>query len=101
VFRWYNDTGRTLTFTAARASVTTAPTGATILVDVNVNGTTCFVATSQANRPTIAISGNTNKTTTFDSITTIADGSYLTVDIDQVGSTIAGSDLTVVIWMKG
>jgi hypothetical protein len=99
--RWYNDTGRTLTFVSARASAVTAPTGASLKVDVNVDGTTCFVATSQVNRPTIAISGNTNKTTTFDSITTIADGSYLSVNIDQIGSTVAGSDLTVTIVMSG
>jgi hypothetical protein len=99
--RWYNDTGRTLTFVSARASAVTAPTGASLKVDVNVDGTTCFVATSQVNRPTIAISGNTNKTTTFDSISTIADGSYLSVNIDQIGSTVAGADLTVTIVMSG
>jgi hypothetical protein len=100
--RWYNNTGRTLTLVNATASVGTAPTGASIKCDVNVDGVTCFVATSQVNRPTIAISGFTNSTTSFDSISTIATGAhYLTVDIDQIGSTIAGSDLTVTIWMTG
>jgi hypothetical protein len=96
--RWYNDTGRTLTFTAVRASVSTAPTGATIIVDVNRDGTTIF--TTQSARPAIAISGFTAKVTN-PAVTTIADGSYLTVDIDQIGSTIAGSDLTVAVEMKG
>jgi hypothetical protein len=30
-------------------------------------------------------------------VTSIADGAYFTVDLDAVGSTIAGSDLTVQI----
>jgi hypothetical protein len=101
-FRWYNNTGRTLTLVNATASVGTAPTGASLKCDINVDAVTCFVATSQTNRPTIAISGFTASTTTFDSISTIATGAhYLTVDIDQIGSTIAGADLTVTIWMTG
>jgi len=96
-FRWYNDTGETLTFVSARASVNTQPTGASILVDVNVDGTTVF--STQTNRPTIAVSTNTHKTTTFNT-TTIVDGSYITIDIDQIGSTVAGSDLTVVIILR-
>jgi hypothetical protein len=95
-FRWYNDTGRTLTFVAARATVGTQPTGATIIVDVNVDGTTIMTGT----KVVIAVSTNTIKQTTF-STTTFADGSYITVDVDQIGSTIAGSDLTVTIWLKG
>jgi len=64
-------------------------------VDVNLNGTTIFG--TQANRPTIAISGTTNKTTGM-SVTSWADGDYLTVDVDQVGSTAAGANLTVQIF---
>jgi hypothetical protein len=92
VLRIYNDTGKTLTFVKVRISVGTAPTGATIIVDVNKNGTTIF--TTQGGRPVIAISGNTGTSTAMD-VTTLADGDYLTVDIDQIGSTIAGSDLTI------
>lgn len=92
-YRIYNDTGATLTIRAVRASVGTAPTGAAIIVDVNVNGTTIF--TTQSNRPTIAISGNTSGKVTNMDVTSIADGSYFTVDLDQVGSTVAGANLTV------
>lgn len=91
--RLYNDTGVTLTISSVRASVGTAPTGATLIVDVNKNGTTIF--TTQANRPAIAISGNT--ATGTPDVTSWASGDYLTVDVDQVGSTVAGSDLTVVV----
>jgi hypothetical protein len=96
--RWYNDTGRTLTFHSTRASVGTQPTGSSILIDVNKDGTTIF--TTQASRPTIAVSTNTDQGAAPD-VTTIADGSYLTVDIDQIGSTIAGADLVVQIFLKG
>lgn len=90
--RVYNDTGVPLTIRAVRASVGTAPTGAAIRVDVNKNGTTIF--TTQANRPNIAVSTFTSKVTTMD-VTSLADGDYLTVDVDIIGSTVAGADLTV------
>lgn len=90
--RIYNDTGVPLTIRAVRASVGTAPTGAPIRVDVNIDGTTIF--TTSSNRPNIAVSEFTSKVTNMD-VTTLADGAYLTVDVDQVGSTVAGADLTV------
>ena len=85
------------TITQVRASVGTAPTGASVIVDVNKNGTTIF--TTQSNRPTIAVSTNTDLADAID-VSALADGDYLTVDIDQIGSTIAGSDLTVQVWMR-
>lgn len=93
-YRIYNDTGLTLTIRAVRASVNTAPTGAAIRIDVNKNGTTIF--TTQGNRPNIAISGFTSKVTNMDVIT-LADGDYLTVDVDVIGSSVAGSDLAVAV----
>jgi hypothetical protein len=89
--RIYNDTGKDLTFGTIRATCGTAPTGSAVIVDVNLNGTTIF--TTQANRPTVAAGTNTD-TATAD-ITTWTAGGYLTVDVDQVGSTVAGSDLVV------
>lgn len=91
--RYYNDTGQALIIKGVRASVGTAPTGASVIVDVNINGTTIF--TTQANRPTIAISGNTSGKVTSMDVTSWADGNYVTVDIDQVGSTVAGANLSV------
>lgn len=92
--RVYNDSGRTRTIVSVRASVDTAPTGATLIVDVNKGGTTIFG--TQANRPTIPIGANTHKSTGH-TVTTWEDGTYLTVDVDQIGSTVAGSDLSVVV----
>lgn len=91
--RLYNDTAAAWTIQGVRASAGTAPTGASIIVDVNVNGTTIF--TTQGNRPTIAIGGNTSGKVTNMDTTSVAVGNYLTVDIDQVGSTVAGSDLVI------
>lgn len=92
--RWYAKSAWTIT--QVRASVGTAPTGASLIVDVNKSGTTIF--TTQSNRPTIAASGFTDLADAID-VTAIADGDYLTVDIDQIGSSVAGSDLTVQVWM--
>lgn len=90
--RLYNDTGRDLTIIAVRITAETSPTGAAILVDVNKSGTTIF--TSQSNRPSIAASGTTAKAAGIN-VSAWPDGDYLTFDVDQIGSTIAGSDLTV------
>lgn len=88
--RWYAPVACTIV--EVRASVGTAPTGAAILVDVEKNGTTIF--TTQGNRPTIAVSTHTDVSGTPD-VTALAAGDYLTFSVDQVGSTIPGSDLTV------
>lgn len=91
--RIYNDTGATWTISSIRATVETAPTGGTVVVDVNKNGTTLF--TTQANRPTIASAGLTSGKVTNADVTTVADGDYLTVDVDTTTSPAA--DLTVSI----
>ena len=81
-----------LTITKVKVVVKTAPTGAALIVDVNKNGTTIF--TTQGGRPSIAIGATTDDSDTPD-VTNLAESDKLTVDIDQVGSTIAGADLTV------
>lgn len=93
-----NTTGRTLTLRPVRIDVSTAPTGAALIVDVNKNGTTIF--TTQANRPQCAVSAVTGTSATPD-VTSWAAGETLTVDIDQIGSTVAGGGLTVTILAEG
>ncbi len=90
--RIYNKLGSTLTIQKVFLAVNTAPTGAAIIVDVNRNGTTIF--TTQANRPQIADGANTGESSSID-VSSFADGDYLQADIDQIGSTAAGADLTV------
>ncbi len=80
------------TITSVTLACNTAPTGASIKVDVNKNGTTIF--TTQANRPAVAISGFSSSAAVPD-VTSLSIGDYLTCDIDQVGSSIAGSDLII------
>lgn len=77
--------------------VSTAPTGAALIVDVHKNGTTIF--TDQGKRPSIAASGLYDESDTPD-VTALAKNDILTVDVDQIGSTIAGADLVVQIRMK-
>ena len=91
--RLYNDSASSWTIAGVRASAGVAPTGASVIVDININGTTIF--TTQANRPTIAASGFTSGKVTNMDVTSVPVGSYVTVDVDQVGSTIAGGQLTV------
>lgn len=90
--RFYNPFGRSMTLYKGFASVGTAPTGASLIVDINKNGTTIF--TTQANRPTIAVSTFFDDTPAPD-VTSWPAGDYLTFDVDQIGSTVAGADLVV------
>lgn len=83
-----------VTVLSVAATVDTAPTGAAVLADVNKNGTTIF--STQGNRPSIAASANASSDAVPD-VTAFAAGDYMTVDVDQVGSTVAGSDLTVIV----
>lgn len=84
------------TIVGVSVSVDTAPTGADIIVDVNKNGTTIF--TTQANRPRVVAGAfSTAAEVTNMNVTSIAAGDYITIDVDQVGSTVAGSDLSVFV----
>jgi hypothetical protein len=85
---------RTITIQNVRVRAGTQPTGAAIIVDINKNGTTIF--TTQANRPTIAVSTSEDAAAVPD-VTSYAAGDYVTVDVDQIGSTVAGSDIVIVI----
>lgn len=74
-----------------------APTGASGIVDINKNGTTLF--TTQGNRPTIT-TGTKLATTTMPNVTTFVNGDYISLDVDQIGSTVAGSELVAVLRMR-
>lgn len=90
--RVYNPTGAVKNIVKVFIAVDTAPVGAAIIVDVHKNGTTIF--TTQSNRPQISDGSNTGVTTSIDT-PTWNDGEYLTLDIDQIGSSIPGSNLSV------
>lgn len=90
--RIYNIAGVTRTIDKVFLAVSTPPSGASIIVDIHKNGTTIF--TNQDNRPEILSSEYTGFTTVIDENSWL-DGEYLTMHIDQVGTTVSGSDLTV------
>ncbi len=73
--------------------VGTAPTDASLIIDVNDDGVTVF--TTQGNRPTIVSAGTDDTSEAADGGTAIAKDSVITIDVDQIGSTIAGADLTI------
>lgn len=83
----------TYAIVGVRLMVGTAPTGQALIVDVNKNDTTIY--TTQSNRPTIAAGANSGGPGAAPDVTSLVAGDYLTVDIDQVGTTVAGSDLVV------
>ena len=83
-----------MTVTDVRASLTTAPTGSTVIVDVKQGGASIFTT----NLLSIDVSEKTSTTaTTPPSITTTAltDDAEITIDVTQIGSTIAGAGLKV------
>lgn len=86
---------QTLTITKVYVNVKTAPTDADLIIDINKNGTSIWNST-QANRATISDGATSGTQTSFDT-TSLSEGDILTLDIDQIGSTVAGADLTVVV----
>ena len=84
-----------LTISKVKIYADTAPVGASLIVDVNKNGTTIF--TTQANRPAIPSGGHADDSGA-PNVTSLAEGDRLSVDVDQVGSTTPGdNDLLVTI----
>lgn len=94
---WRNNTGQTLNIVAERAECVAAPTGGSITVDINKNGTTIF--TTQSNRPVIAAGATDSGLVTSQNVTTLAPNDYLTVDVDGIGSG-GGSDLFVTVVLR-
>lgn len=81
------------TLSAVRASVTTAPTGSTIIIDINEGG-----ATILSTKLSIDASEKTSTTAASAAVisdTSLADDAEITIDFDQVGSTIAGAGVKV------
>jgi hypothetical protein len=84
-----------MTVTGGKIAVDTAPTGAALICDIHKNGTTLF--TTQGNRPTVADAG-TSAAITAPDVTAIAQGDKITLEIDQVGSTVAGANLSLTLY---
>jgi hypothetical protein len=83
------------TLTGVRASVTTAPTDAALIVDINEGGSTIL-----STKLSIDAGEKTSTTAASAAVisdTALADDAELTFDIDQVGSTVAGAGLKVTL----
>lgn len=78
--------------TKAWLRVATAPTGANLICDLHLNGTSIWDATP-ANRVTILATESTGSQTVFDT-DAVAEGDELRLDVDQIGSAIPGAELT-------
>ncbi len=77
----------------------TAPSGSALICDVNKNGTSIWAST-QANRIQLASTVQDNTQTSFDTAT-VTEGDVFSIDIDQIGSGVAGSGVTVQVLVYG
>ena len=83
-----------MTLTEVRASVTTAPTGSVLTVDIN-DGTSIL-----STKLTIDIGEKTSTTSAIPPVLSqiaLVDDAEITIDIDTIGSTIAGTGLKVTL----
>lgn len=86
-----------MTLAEVRASLTTAPVGSTVIIDINESGTTIL-----STKLSIDASEKTSETAVTAAVisdSALADDAEITIDIDQVGSTTAGAGLK--IWLIG
>ena len=85
------------TLTGVRASVNEAPTGSTLVVDINEAGTSVLgtLLSIDADETTSA----TAATAAVISDSALADNAIITIDIDQIGSTNHGKGLKVTLYV--
>lgn len=81
-----------MTASSVSLRVKGAPTGAALILNLNKNGTTIFATRPQVNDGSFTGGGSAAFT-----VTNLEQGSVLTLDVDQIGSTFAGSGLTLML----
>lgn len=86
-----------MTLTAVRLSVTTAPTGSALIVDVNEAGASVFSTNPRIDAGSTTSVGSATPAVIGDAA--LADNAVITIDIDQIGATVAGAGLKV--WLIG
>ena len=86
-----------MTLTSVRASVNTAPTGADIEVDINEEAVS--ILSTVISIDATEESSEDSATPPVISDTALANDAEMTIDVDQIGSTIAGKGLK--IWLIG
>lgn len=83
--------------TSVRASVTTAPVGAAIQLDVQVNGTSVFSTVLSIDAGAKTSVGSAAPAVQTSNPLSITDDDEITVDVTQVGSTTAGAGLKLAL----
>lgn len=86
------------TIVGVNVTVSAAPTGATAIFDVNINGTTIY--TDQANRATIAISATESTEAAAPEAAFVTNGDLISLDCDQIGSSVAGSNAAACVVIR-
>jgi hypothetical protein len=81
------------TLTNVKASVTTAPTGANLVIDINIAGVT--ILSTKLSIDATEKTSATAATPVVISSSALAADDEITIDFDQVGSTIAGAGVKV------
>ena len=84
-----------MTVTEVRASVTTAPTDATISIGINEGGVS--ILSTDLTIDSTELTSTTAATAAVISDADLADDAEITIDIDQVGSTVAGAGLKITL----
>jgi len=85
-----------MTLTGVKANCTTAPVGATIIVDINEAGST--ILSTKLSIDASELTSSTAASAAVMSDTALADDALITFDIDQVGSSTAGKGLKVTLY---
>jgi hypothetical protein len=85
------------TLTAVKADVNTAPTGSTLVVDINEAGVS--VLSTKLSIDAGESSSSTAATPPVISDSALASGAVISIDIDQIGSTVAGAGLKVTLYV--
>ncbi len=83
------------TLTAVRASVNTAPTGSTIIIDINEGGTT--ILSTKLSIDASELTSTTAASAAVISDTALADDAAMSIDFDQVGSSTPGRGVKVTL----
>jgi hypothetical protein len=86
------------TLLAVRANVNTAPTGSTLIVDVNEAGASVLGTKLSIDATEFSSTTAVSAATITDS--SLADDAEISIDIDQIGSTVAGAGLKVSLFVR-
>lgn len=87
----YRLMAKAATIVKVYAHIITAPSGADLQIDINLDGTTIF------STPFAIADGANSANSTALATTSLTAGQYFSIDIDQVGSSTAGANLMIAI----